>query len=144
MPKIINTDKNQFGDTGNDIYYWELECRILWHDSIPLPGSVIVALILMLFIEFKDRGVLFGYPTPKQLKDKQDSVWLSPVYLVRKYHGYFIYWAAIFTFWYHPMENTLGHAFGFTHTWFMMLQGMLATVISTVAKGRQLSCKCLF
>jgi len=79
----------------------------------------------MIFIEFKDRGVIFGYPSPYQLRKYQDSVWMSPVYILRKYHGYFIYWAVIFTFWYHPMENTFGHAFGFAHTWFLMLQGRL-------------------
>ncbi|KAF6016987.1 hypothetical protein EB796_024698 [Bugula neritina] len=86
---------------------------------------MIVALIIMIFIEFKDRGVIFGYPSPYQLRKYQDAVWMSPVYILRKYHGYFIYWAVIFTFWYHPMENTFGHAFGFAHTWFLMLQGSL-------------------
>ena len=86
-------------------------------------GGFIVSLVLIIMIEFRDRGIFFGYPTPQQLRGKQHSVWLSPVYLIRKYHGYFIYWATITTFWYHPMENTLGHAFGFAHTWFMMLQG---------------------
>ncbi|XP_067941895.1 uncharacterized protein [Watersipora subatra] len=88
-------------------------------------SSVIVALIVMVMIEFRDRGILFGYPTPNQLRRHQNSIWMSPVYVMRKYHGYFIYWAAIYTFWYHPMENTVGHAFGFAHTWFFMLQGSL-------------------
>jgi hypothetical protein len=35
-------------------------------------------------------------------------------------------WAAIYTFWYHPMESTLGHALGFVHTSLIMLQGSLA------------------
>ena len=78
-------------------------------------GGFIVSLVLIIMIEFRDRGIFFGYPTPQQLRGKQHSVWLSPVYLIGKYHGYFIYWATITTFCYHPMENTLGHAFGFAH-----------------------------
>jgi hypothetical protein len=35
-----------------------------------------------------------------------------PMEYVRKYHGYFFSWAVIYTFWYHPMENTYGHALG--------------------------------
>lgn len=88
-----------------------------------LTGSVIVALILMLFIEFSERGVVFGYPSRNQLRKHLKSIWLTPNYLIRKFHGYFIYWAAIYTFWYHPMESTPGHVLGFTHTWFFMLQG---------------------
>ena len=85
--------------------------------------------VLIIIIEFKDRGVVFGYPTPVQLKGKQDSVWLSPVYLIRKYHGYFIYWATVSTLWYHPFENTAGHACGISHVWFMCLQGELIGIM---------------
>ena len=31
-----------------------------------------------------------------------------PFHYVRKYHGYAFSWAVIYTFWYHPMENTYG------------------------------------
>lgn len=82
-----------------------------------------MALVLILFIEFSERGIAFGYPTPDQQRKYRGSIWLSPTHLIRKYHGYFIYWAAVYTFWYHPFENTLGHAFGFTHIWLIMLQG---------------------
>ncbi|XP_035658606.1 uncharacterized protein LOC118403852 [Branchiostoma floridae] len=34
-------------------------------------------------------------------------------------------WAAVYTLWYHPMENTLGHVMGFMNTWIFMLQGGL-------------------
>ena len=82
---------------------------------------------------------MFGYPSPYQLKKYQDSTWMSPVYLTRKYHGYFIYWAAIYTFWYHPMENTIGHAFGVAHTWFFMLQGEItqhATLLLLTSRNK--------
>ena len=39
--------------------------------------------------------------------------------------GYIFSWAVIFTFWYHPMEPSLGHLLGFMHTWMVMLQGSL-------------------
>jgi hypothetical protein len=44
---------------------------------------------------------------------------------VRRYHGYFFAWATIYTFWYHPMENTWGHLFGFFYMFLLMLQGSL-------------------
>ncbi len=31
---------------------------------------------------------------------------------VRRNHGYIFAWATIYTFWYHPMENTNGHLIG--------------------------------
>jgi len=93
----------------------------------PFVGSVIVALLLIILIEFRQRGVVLGYPTFVQLAKRGSSIWLYPARVIKKYHGYFIYWAAIFTFWYHPMENTWGHVFGFAHTWFLMLQGKYLT-----------------
>jgi hypothetical protein len=33
--------------------------------------------------------------------------------------------AAVYTFWYHPCENTWGHVLGFVHTSLIMLQGSL-------------------
>jgi len=49
----------------------------------------------------------------------------DPIEYVRKYHGYAFSWAVIYTFWYHPMENTFGHAMGFIHTFMVMVQGSL-------------------
>ena len=48
-----------------------------------------------------------------------------PFHYVRKYHGYAFSWAVIYTFWYHPMENTYGHMMGFIHTFLVMIQGSL-------------------
>ena len=48
-----------------------------------------------------------------------------PFHYVRKYHGYAFSWAVIYTFWYHPMENTYGHMLGFIHTFLVMIQGSL-------------------
>ncbi|XP_078581738.1 uncharacterized protein LOC144865071 [Branchiostoma floridae x Branchiostoma japonicum] len=91
-------------------------------------GSVIVALLFVMIIEFRDRGVFFGWPNVKST-DKVGKAMRSrsrtSVSFIRKYHGYLIMWAAVYTFWYHPMENTLGHVMGFFHTWILMLQGSL-------------------
>ncbi|XP_072041949.1 uncharacterized protein [Amphiura filiformis] len=90
-------------------------------------GSVIMMLVLVLLMEYRDRGLFFGWPTA-QHKDKISRKLRfsqAPINLVRKYHGYAFSWAVIYTFWYHPMENTWGHAFGFIHTWMVMLQGSL-------------------
>ena len=43
----------------------------------------------------------------------------------RKYHGYFFAWATIYTFWYHPMDNTTGHLIGFFYMFLLLLQGSL-------------------
>ena len=90
-------------------------------------GSVIMLLVVVLLMEYRDRGLAFGWPTA-QHKDKISRklrLKQGPVNMARKYHGYAFSWAAIYTFWYHPMENTWGHAFGFIHTWMLMLQGSL-------------------
>ncbi|XP_078586088.1 uncharacterized protein LOC144867955, partial [Branchiostoma floridae x Branchiostoma japonicum] len=63
-------------------------------------GSVIVALLLMMVIEFQDRGVLFGWPSVNSTdymgRTLRSSTHRS-VTLIRKYHGYIIMWAAVFT-----------------------------------------------
>jgi hypothetical protein len=89
-------------------------------------SAVIMMLVLIIAMEYKDRGILFGWPSNKPNK----VTWylrLGDVYmkLIRKYHGYAFSWAAIYTFWYHPMESTVGHVMGFFYTSMMMLQGSL-------------------
>ncbi|XP_071484096.1 uncharacterized protein [Diadema antillarum] len=90
-------------------------------------GSVIMLLMFVLMIEYRNRGMAFGWPSKDDVGRISNKVRLpwGPQELIRKYHGYAFSWAAIFTFWYHPMENTVGHALGFTHTWMFMLQGSL-------------------
>lgn len=79
-------------------------------------GSVILMLVLVLLMENQRRGLFFGYKVPFL---KQSAA------LVRTYHGYIFSWAVIYTFWYHPMENTMGHLIGFFYTFFLLLQGSL-------------------
>lgn len=95
----------------------------IWYDGLAQDvsilssqGSVILMLVLVLIMENPRRGLFFGKKAPLP----QDGVsWL------RKYHGYIFSWAAIYTFWYHPMEGSSGHLIGFFYTFLLMLQGSL-------------------
>ena len=95
----------------------------LWYDGLAQDvsvfssqGSVIILLIWVLLMENNRRGIIFG----KRLPISQRIL-----HFARKYHGYFFAWAAIYTFWYHPMENTPGHLIGFFYMFMIMLQGSL-------------------
>ena len=78
--------------------------------------SVILMLWLILLMENRRRGLLFGWG-PKFLNNAGDAV--------RRYHGYYFSWAIIYTFWYHPIELTSGHLAGFAYMFLLMLQGSL-------------------
>ncbi|XP_074662786.1 uncharacterized protein LOC141915221 [Tubulanus polymorphus] len=91
-------------------------------------GSAIMLLAYCSLIDYRDRGILFGWPSRRKhraISSQQPKLSDEPMYIVRKYHSYAFAWAAIYTFWYHPMENTLGHILGFLHTWMILLQGSL-------------------
>lgn len=79
-------------------------------------GSVIVLLVWVLLMENSRRGLFFGKKVPisKQI-----------IAFARKYHGYFFAWATVYTFWFHPMENTPGHLVGFFYMFLLLLQGSL-------------------
>jgi len=80
-------------------------------------------MIAFVFIlEFHDRGLIFGWPQ----KHHEDSLGWSQIfrkmtaqtsYIMRKYHGYCFVWFNIWTFWYHPLENTFAHATGIFLIW---------------------------
>ncbi|MER7083217.1 hypothetical protein [Saccharopolyspora kobensis] len=79
-------------------------------------GSVIVLLIVVLIMENRRRGMFFGRPAPISAEVGR---------FFRKYHGYLFSWAAVYTFWYHPMESTSGHLIGFAYMFLLLLQGSL-------------------
>lgn len=79
-------------------------------------GSVILMLVMILLMENQRRGLFFG---------KKINFLRETGQVARKYHGYIFAWAVVYTFWYHPMENTIGHLLGFLYTFFLMLQGSL-------------------
>ena len=73
-------------------------------------ASVIMMLVFVMCIEYKNRGMFCGWPNAESNDWLAQRVKLSelPFHYVRKYHGYAFSWAVIYTFWYHPMENTYG------------------------------------
>lgn len=79
-------------------------------------GSVILVLVVVLLMENRRRGMAFGRPAP--IKDEI-------IGFARKYHGYLFSWAAIYTFWYHPMLNTSGHLIGFFYMFLLLVQGSI-------------------
>jgi hypothetical protein len=95
----------------------------LWYDGLAQDvsiwssqGSVILMLVMILLMENQRRGLFWGkkVPIPKETSS-----------FVRKYHGYVFAWATVYTFWYHPMESTLGHLVGFFYMFLLLLQGSL-------------------
>jgi len=80
-------------------------------------GSVIVMLVLILMMLNRRRGLFFGR---KVRLPERGVAALSNI------HGYFIAWAVIYTFWFHPMEGTLGHVIGFFYLFMLMTQLSLA------------------
>ncbi|GHO55553.1 hypothetical protein [Ktedonobacter robiniae] len=95
----------------------------LWYDGLAQDvsifssqGSVIVLLIWVMLMENNRRGVFFG----KRLPISQRIM-----HFARKYHAYYFSWAAVYTFWYHPTENTPGHLIGFFYMFMILLQGNL-------------------
>lgn len=79
-------------------------------------GSVVLMLVMILLMENQRRGLFFG---------KKVGFLKETARVARKYHGYIFAWGVIYTFWYHPMEATMGHLLGFIYTFFLMVQGSL-------------------
>ncbi|MFB9907715.1 hypothetical protein [Allokutzneria oryzae] len=79
-------------------------------------GSVVLLLVVVLLMENRRRGLVLGRPAP---------IATDVVRFVRRYHGYLFSWAAIYTFWYHPMETTSGHLIGFFYMFLLLVQGSL-------------------
>jgi len=90
-------------------------------------ASVVLLISLIMLIEYRDRGAFIMWPNPSSNDKFSKAVRLNPkpINLVRKYHGYYFSWSIIYTFWYHPFENTWAHSFGFFHTAIVLLQGSL-------------------
>ena len=109
----------------------------LWYDGLAQDvheatsfASVAIMLVVILIMENQRRGLLFGKPLPM----------VSEAGVVaRRYHGYYFAWATIYTFWYHPMENTSGHLMGFFYMFLLLLQGSLFFTRSHVNRWWTLS-----
>jgi len=75
--------------------------------------SVIIMLVMMLIILNRKRGLFFGWKLP--IPDNVTNFFIN-------IHSYFIILALIFTFWYHPMETTVGHLIGFFYMFLLLGQ----------------------
>ncbi len=92
----------------------------VWYDGIaqdvPIWSSqysVIVMLVIILYMLIPRRGIFLGKKVP--LKDRALG-------LVKKYHGFYISWALVYTFWFHPMENGFGILAGFFYMFLLLTQ----------------------
>lgn len=95
----------------------------LWYDGLAIAvpevtsqGSVILMLVFILILETPRRGLIWGKKVPFH------RAFLD---MIRRYHGYLFSWALIYTFWYHPMENTFGHLSGFFYMLALLSQSVL-------------------
>ena len=95
----------------------------IWYDALaqdtPIwtsQGAVVLLLVFVLIMETPRRGLFFG----KRVPFRQEFI-----RLIREYHGYFFSFAAIYTFWFHPMEATWGHLIGFLYLFLLLLQSSL-------------------
>jgi hypothetical protein len=73
-------------------------------------------LVVILLMENQRRGLFLGKKVPFAKRIGS---------FARKYHGCLFAWATVYPFWYHPMENTLGHLVGFVYMFLLLLQGSL-------------------
>lgn len=80
-----------------------------------------------LFPIFIDSLAVKRYSSVHYLKFPYPKAWglRSLLNISVPFQRYAFSWTVIYTFWYHPMENTYGHALGFVHTYIVMIQGSL-------------------
>jgi hypothetical protein len=79
--------------------------------------SVILLLLVVILMENRRRGIAFGRHWGGFVEQAGA--------ITRRYHGYYFAWATIYTFWYHPMVFTPGHALGFFYMFLLFTQGSL-------------------
>jgi hypothetical protein len=85
--------------------------------------SVIVMLVILLFMLEEKRGLFFG---------KKIGINKEYINNVKKWHGIYISWAIIYTFWFHPMEGDIGLLLGFIYMFLLFIQlSMVFTPIHT-------------
>lgn len=88
--------------------------------------SVIFMLIIMIYLLIPRRGIAFGLNVPLK---KRLYGW------VRKYHGFYISWALVYTFWFHPMEGDYGLLTGFFYMFLLFIQLSFAGTKLHIALG---------
>jgi hypothetical protein len=75
--------------------------------------SVIGMLMIVLAMLVPVRGLFFGKKIGQPVRAME---------FIRRYHGYFIGWALVYTFWFHPMDGDWQLVFGFLYMFFLFIQ----------------------
>jgi len=75
--------------------------------------SVIIVLILMIFLLAPKRGVFFG-----KFRNMPNTI----LQFLKKYHGLYISWALVYTFWFHPTEGVDSLLYGFIYMFLLFIQ----------------------
>lgn len=88
--------------------------------------SVIFMLVFIIYLLIPRRGIFLGLNMPLKRKF---YLW------IRKYHGYYIGWALVYTFWFHPMEGDYGLLTGFFYMFLLFIQLSFAGTRLHVAIG---------
>lgn len=92
----------------------------IWYDGLAQDtpvwssqGSVIIMLLMVLVMMNRHRGLFLGlkFPFPQASYDG-----------LRIPHGFYIAWAVIYTFWFHPVEAAPQHIMGFFYIFLLFIQ----------------------
>ena len=96
----------------------------LWYDGlaqdVPIWSSqysVIVMLIIMLVLLNPRRGLILG---------KKFPLTAGGLAFANRWHGLYISWALVYTYWFHPTEGSIGFVFGFFYMFLLLTQLSLA------------------
>jgi hypothetical protein len=92
----------------------------VWYDGlaqdVPIWSSqysVIVMLVIMLFMLNPRRGLILGLKVPYSE---------AGLRFANRWHGPYISWALVYTFWFHPMEGSIGFVWGFFYMFLLFTQ----------------------
>ncbi len=92
----------------------------IWYDGlaqdVPIwtsQYSVIIMLVLMLVMLNPRRGLILGLKVPFGERG---------LAFVNRWHGLYISWALVYTFWFHPMEGSIGLLWGFFYMFLLLTQ----------------------
>jgi len=88
--------------------------------------SVIVMLVIILYQLAPSRGLVLG----KKITWKPEAARWSG-----KWHGLYISWALVYTFWFHPAEGDFGLLFGFFYMFLLLIQVSFANTEIHFSKG---------
>jgi hypothetical protein len=120
-----NLNKYNYLMMGTNVFFIILHLiqTSIWYDSLAQDTpvwlsqfSVIGMLVLILIMVNGRRGLFFGKKIPIPAEVTQ---------FVTKWHSSYILLSLIFTFWYHPMEASIGHLAGFFYMFLLFAQSGL-------------------